>query len=61
MDVLGLPAAANAEAAIESTAAAIREKLGLHCVVVHPRKGAGRCDEGRHREILRAVRTAAED
>ncbi len=40
VDVLGLPAAANAEAAIESTAAAIREKLGLHCVVVHPRKGA---------------------
>ena len=39
-DVLGLPAAANAEAATESTAAAIREKLNLHCVVVHPRKGA---------------------
>ncbi|CAN5413158.1 hypothetical protein BH10PLA1_BH10PLA1_22440 [soil metagenome] len=40
VDVLGLPAAANAEAAIESTAAAIREKLNLQCVVIHPRKGA---------------------
>jgi len=40
VDVLGLPAAANPEAAIEFTAQAIREKLNLQCVVIHPRKGA---------------------
>ena len=39
-DVLGIAAPADPEAAIASTAQAIREKLGLSCVVVHPRKGA---------------------
>jgi sugar/nucleoside kinase (ribokinase family) len=39
-DVLGLPGAARAEAAIEENARAIREKLKLHCVVIHPRHGA---------------------
>lgn len=39
-DVLGLPGASDPEAAIEETAAAIRKKLNLHCVVVHPRRGA---------------------
>ncbi len=37
---LGLPAAANPEAAIEETAGAIREKLKIGTVVVHPRRGA---------------------
>ena len=39
-DVLGLPGAADPEAAIEDNARAIREKLGLACVVIHPRRGA---------------------
>jgi sugar/nucleoside kinase (ribokinase family) len=39
-EVLGIPAAADAEGAIEKTAGAIREKLGVSCVVIHPRKGA---------------------
>jgi sugar/nucleoside kinase (ribokinase family) len=39
-DVLGLPPAADPEAAIEQTARAIREKLNISCVVVHPRGGA---------------------
>jgi sugar/nucleoside kinase (ribokinase family) len=38
--VLGLPAAVNAEAAIEETARAIRQKMGIYCCVVHPRGGA---------------------
>lgn len=38
--VLGLPVAANAEAAIEETARAIRQKMGIYCCVVHPRGGA---------------------
>jgi sugar/nucleoside kinase (ribokinase family) len=38
--VLGLPAALNAEASIEETARAIRQKLGIYCCVVHPRSGA---------------------
>jgi sugar/nucleoside kinase (ribokinase family) len=39
-DVLGLPGAKDAEAAIEDNARAIREKLHLECVVIHPRRGA---------------------
>jgi len=40
LEVLGLAVPADAEAAIEPTAAAIRQKLGLACVVIHPRGGA---------------------
>ena len=39
-DVLGLPGRTDPEKAIEENAAAIREKLNLHCVVIHPREGA---------------------
>lgn len=39
-DVLGLPGRAKPEEAIEEHAIAIREKLGLACVVIHPRRGA---------------------
>ena len=39
-DVLGLPGRSDPEASIEESAHAIREKLGLNCVVVHPRRGA---------------------
>jgi sugar/nucleoside kinase (ribokinase family) len=38
--VLNISVPADAEAAIESTALAIREKLNLYCVVIHPRRGA---------------------
>ena len=40
LEVLGLPTPADPEAEIAATAAAIREKLGLHGCVVHPRRGA---------------------
>ncbi|MBV8782362.1 MAG: hypothetical protein JO353_13275 [Phycisphaerae bacterium] len=39
-EVLGLPVSGNPESQIEATAAAIRKKLDIHCVVVHPRRGA---------------------
>ena len=39
-EVLALPDRADREAAIEEDAAAIRRALGLHCVVIHPRKAA---------------------
>ena len=39
-DVLGVQGRSDPEASIEESAAAIREKLGLSCVVVHPRSGA---------------------
>ncbi len=39
-EVLHLPIEGNPEAAIEKTARDIRERLGLSCVVVHPRRGA---------------------
>jgi len=45
-DVLALPGRANPESAIEETAVAIREKLKLACVVVHPRRGAAAAIEG---------------
>jgi sugar/nucleoside kinase (ribokinase family) len=38
--VLGISLPGDPEPAIEKTAAAIREKLGISCVVIHPRKGA---------------------
>jgi len=38
--VLGLPEPAQPEAHLEETAKAIRDALGIYCVVVHPRKGA---------------------
>src|SRR5438067_1802027 len=44
-DVLGLPGAKDPEAAILQNAAAIREKLNLSCVVVHPRRGAAAATE----------------
>src|SRR5436190_5666771 len=37
-DVLGLPGRTDPEAAIEDNARAIREKLHLECVVIHPRR-----------------------
>jgi sugar/nucleoside kinase (ribokinase family) len=40
LEVLHLPVPPDPEAAIESTAKAIRAKLNLGCVVVHPRRGA---------------------
>jgi ketohexokinase len=39
-DVLGLPDRADREATIEEDARAIRQALGLGCVVIHPRKAA---------------------
>src|SRR5205085_3630558 len=39
-DVLALPGRSDPEAAIEQTAAAIREKLHVSCVVIHPRSSA---------------------
>jgi sugar/nucleoside kinase (ribokinase family) len=39
-EVLHLAIPKNPEASIESLAAEIRQKLGLSCVVVHPRSGA---------------------
>lgn len=44
-DVLGLPGRSDPEAAIEDNAVAIREKLRLSCVVVHPRRGAAAATE----------------
>jgi sugar/nucleoside kinase (ribokinase family) len=40
LEVLGLPAASDPEAMIESTAQAIQQKLNIYCCVVHPRSGA---------------------
>jgi sugar/nucleoside kinase (ribokinase family) len=44
-DVLGLPGAKDPEGAIEANARAIREKLHLECVVIHPRRGAAAATE----------------
>jgi sugar/nucleoside kinase (ribokinase family) len=44
-DVLGLPGQKDPEAAIEQTAIAIRQALGLACVVIHPRRGAAAATE----------------
>ena len=51
-DVLGLPGRTDPEAAIEENAAAIREKLKLACVVVHPRRGAAAAIEGQSAEFM---------
>jgi sugar/nucleoside kinase (ribokinase family) len=40
LEVLGLPAAKDPEADIESSAKTIREKLKINCCVIHPRSGA---------------------
>ena len=45
-DVLGLPGRKQPEDAIEENAAAIRAKLALACVVIHPRRGAAAAIEG---------------
>ena len=39
-DVMGIPVPHDPEAAIEATAGAIRQKLDISCVVVHPRRSA---------------------
>jgi ketohexokinase len=39
-EVLDIEVPADAEKAIEETAKSIRQKLGISCVVIHPRKGA---------------------
>ncbi|MFT3787447.1 MAG: PfkB family carbohydrate kinase [Tepidisphaeraceae bacterium] len=44
-EVLGLPHQSDPEPHIEATARAIREKLKLHCVVIHPRRGAAAATE----------------
>ena len=44
-DVLGLPGRSDPEAAMEENAKAIRNELGLSCVVVHPRRGAAAATE----------------
>ena len=46
MGALGLPVPADAEAAIEPMAVALRGKLGLATVVIHPRKGAAAAGPG---------------
>ncbi len=40
LEVLGLPAASDPEAMIESTARQIQSTLKIYCCVVHPRSGA---------------------
>lgn len=45
-DVLHLEGRKDPEAAIEENARAIREKLNLACVVIHPRRGAAAATEG---------------
>ena len=40
LEVLGLPAAKDPEAEIESSASAIQKHLKIYCCVVHPRSGA---------------------
>ncbi len=45
-DVLGLAGRSEPEKALEEVAVAIREKLHLSCVVVHPRRGAAAAIEG---------------
>lgn len=39
-EVLGVEPSGDPDASIEPTASAIRQKLNLACVVIHPRKGA---------------------
>lgn len=44
-EVLGLPTFTDSEPHIQGRASAIRERLAISCVVVHPRKGAAAADE----------------
>ncbi|HEV8608423.1 MAG TPA: hypothetical protein VGQ99_24030 [Tepidisphaeraceae bacterium] len=44
-DVLGLPGKSDPEASIEENARAIREKLNVSCVVIHPRRSAAAATE----------------
>ncbi len=44
-EVLGIAVPKDPESAIEQTAAGIRAKLKLSCVVIHPRKGAAAATE----------------
>ena len=39
-DVLGISTSGDPDAQIETTARAIRQKLNISCVVIHPRRGA---------------------
>jgi sugar/nucleoside kinase (ribokinase family) len=45
-DVLGLPGKKAPEEAVEENARAIRQELGLTCVVIHPRRSAAAAIEG---------------
>lgn len=45
-EVIGVPVKGDAESQIVQTAQRIREKLNLHCVVVHPRRGAAAATAG---------------
>src|SRR4051812_23555469 len=47
-EVIDVPIHGDPEMQIEQTAQRIREKLNLHCVVVHPRKGAAAATAGEH-------------
>lgn len=47
-EVIGVPVRGDAEMQIVQTAQRIREKLNLHCVVVHPRRGAAAATAGEH-------------
>jgi len=51
-DVLGLPGRKDPEDAIEDNARAIRQELGLACVVIHPRRGAAAAIEGESATFL---------
>lgn len=44
-EATGLPRAGNPESAIEQTARALREKLKIGTVVIHPRRGAAAANE----------------
>ena len=44
-DVLGLPGRKDPEDAVEDNARAIRQEMGLACVVIHPRRGAAAATE----------------
>jgi sugar/nucleoside kinase (ribokinase family) len=46
VEVLGLPLSAHPEADIAVTASNLRAKLGLSCVVVHPRRAAAAAVDG---------------
>ena len=50
--VLGLKVPSDPEAAIQETAAGIRKKMGVSCVVIHPRKGAAAATENESATFL---------